>query len=261
MRRGTRSPAEEGSKEGQNASRQSAEARSHGTRLKRAPVTGIGLVNARLCQATPGERRNAWKARLFRFVDGWHCAAPRPAVRTCHVLSFCYDEAHGLPLPILKFRPALRIRPDGGSGSFACSAGDVARSTAFSKLMASPPCKPNQCRSVFWDVLRHRHTFARARDRGTRRAGRNQGKGLLASRQPALFRRQTFLVTVIFNVAAQNRLAAVMMKTGAKRRGQGAVTHYLSVVWTAWNHGARSRSRCRGVRGRVSSWPLSKNVE
>ena len=42
----------------------------------------------------------------------------------------------------------------------------------------------------------------------------------------------TFLVTVIFNVPLNNRLAAVKPDSA---EGKAVWTHYLS-VWTAWNH-------------------------
>jgi len=42
----------------------------------------------------------------------------------------------------------------------------------------------------------------------------------------------TFLVTLIFNVPLNNRLAAVKPESA---EGKAVWTHYLS-VWTAWNH-------------------------
>jgi uncharacterized membrane protein len=42
----------------------------------------------------------------------------------------------------------------------------------------------------------------------------------------------TFLVTLVFNVPLNNRLAAVNPDSA---EGKALWTHYLS-VWTAWNH-------------------------
>src|SRR5215218_10908866 len=134
--------------------------------------------------------------------------------------------SHGLSGPDPDVSRGARLRADGGVlPSLLCDCDVGAQAPAAGRWHlrhASHQCRGAQS-VVPGHVLRHRHPLACARHR---RAGTLFGTG-----GPAIWSRVacfvgTFLVTVLFNVPLNNRLATVKPESA---EGKAIWTHYLSV--------------------------------